>query len=131
MTLDIQRIRLDWINTLGKKPKSVNGMGAVVAGEPRHNNANEGTGRKRRRRRFLPTLMRRRTVKEMAGDGLQRAARFGSTAATIFRRRAAATDGWTGFSPAATLWVATAKLGDDGRSSRASPEIKTRRRTSG
>ena len=36
--------------------------------------------------------------KETAGDVLGRAARFGSTAATTFRRRAAATEGWTGFS---------------------------------
>nr|BAD03471.1 hypothetical protein [Oryza sativa Japonica Group] len=40
-TLDRQRIRLDWIKTLGKT-SPVNGMGAAVAGEPQHNSANGG-----------------------------------------------------------------------------------------
>jgi hypothetical protein len=40
-TLDRQRIRLDRIKALGKTSQ-VNGIGAAVAGEPRHNNANGG-----------------------------------------------------------------------------------------
>jgi hypothetical protein len=50
----------------------------------------EGTGRERRSRRPLPPLTRRQTAREMAGD-------LGLTMATAFWRRAAATEGWTGF----------------------------------
>jgi hypothetical protein len=63
-TLDKQRIRLDWIKTLGKKPTLVNDMGAAVAGEPWHNNANG-----EHRKEDEATAMLTNTYAAMNGEG--------------------------------------------------------------
>nr|BAH80050.1 hypothetical protein [Oryza sativa Indica Group] len=86
-------------------------MGAAVAGEPRHNNANGGHREEERETTVLTN-----TYATTDSDGRWPATRDDNRGV----------DGL--HFAAANPMEATAKLGDDGRSSRASLEIKTRRR---
>jgi hypothetical protein len=110
----------------------VNSIGAVVAGEPRHNNANGG-----HREEEEATTMLTSTYAAMNGDGRWPATSFEGRRGTVhggddFPAMCGDNEGVAGLHfAAANPMEAAAKLGDDGRSSRASPEIKTRRRASG
>ncbi len=92
----------------------MNDIGAAVTGEPRHNNANGG-----HREVEKATAILTNTYDVMTDSDGRR-----PTTRSRWRR------GTVHFA-AANPMEAAAKLGDDGRSSRASPEIKTRRRASG
>uniref|UniRef100_I1QZ85 DUF834 domain-containing protein n=1 Tax=Oryza glaberrima TaxID=4538 RepID=I1QZ85_ORYGL len=63
MTLGPNKIRLDGIKTLGTNYTG-NGIGAAVAGEPRHNNANRG-----HREKEEATAMLTNTYAAMNGEG--------------------------------------------------------------
>ena len=72
--------------------------GTVITSEPRYDDANGGH---REREEIKATLTTTYAMTDGEGDGRRRAPKggdLGLTMATAFRRRAAATEGWTGFS---------------------------------
>ncbi len=110
----------------------MNDIGAAVAGEPRYNKANGG-----HREVEKVTAILTNTYTMTGSDRRWPATSSEGRRGTVhggddFPAMCGDNEGVAGLHfAAANPMEAAAKLGDDGRSSRASPEIKTRRRTSG
>ena len=107
-------------------------MGAAVASEPRHNNANGGHREEERETTVLTNPYATTNVNKRwpatSFEGQRGTVHEGDD----FPAMCGDNGGVAGLHFAAVNPMeAAAKLGDDGRSSRASPEIKTRRRASG